>query len=133
MEWKRRVLTISSGPFLDENVGESTAASTGIVNYGVTRLRNTTSEGVWVLNAPVLGSKKTIIVSNTTKIFHIKTSGATINNSTDDVLTITPSTIMKELGIGVNLYGASTAQWYMVNDVGNINSSQVTVTLTSTT
>jgi hypothetical protein len=132
-KWINRVLTFYNGPINDETVNKSTAASTAIANYGVTQLKNGTSEGTWMLEAPVLGVQKVITVSNTTKIFHIKTLSATINNSTDDVLTVTPSTKMKELGVGFKFYGASTAQWYMVNDVGNINSSQVTITLTSTT
>jgi hypothetical protein len=132
-KWINRVLTFYNGPINDETVNKSTAASTAVANYGVTQLKNATSEGVWVLEAPVLGVKKTILVSNTTKIFHIKTNAATINNSTDDVLTVTPSTVMKELGVGFNFYGASTALWYLVNDIADINSSQVTITLTSTT
>ena len=132
-KWLRRVLTFYNGPINDESVNDSTAATTSLANYGVTQLRNATSEGTWVLNAPVLGVQKVITVSHTTKIFHIRTDAATINNSTDDVLTITPSTKMKELGCSVKLYGASTALWYLSNDVADINSSQLTVTLTSTT
>ena len=132
-KWIRRVLTFYNGPINDESVGESTAASTAISNYGVTRLRNTTSEGVWNIEAPVLGSEKVIIAADTTKIFHIKTTPAMINAATMDVLTITPSTKTKELGCGFKLYGASTVLWYLVSDNVNLDSSQLTVTLAATT
>lgn len=132
-KWIRRVLTFYNGPVNDESVAESTAASTGISNYGVTRFRNATSEGTWTIDAPVLGSEKTIIFSDTTKIFHIKTSPAMINAATMDVLTVTPSTVTKELGCGFKLYGASTVLWYLVSDNVNIDSSQLTVSLAATT
>ena len=113
-KYKKGRLKFYSGAVDDESVGQSTAASTGIANYGVTRLKNGTSEGTWVIDAPVLGARKTIIVSDTTKIFHIKTTPASINTTGYDVLTITPAatTQYPQLGVSVDLYGASTVLWY---------------------
>jgi hypothetical protein len=99
----------------------------------MTRIKYGSSEGTWVLEAPVLGAQKKIIVANTTCKVHIRTISATINNAADAVLNIQPQAGTKELGVGFNLYGASTAQWYLVSGISDITGADVTVSLTNTT
>lgn len=112
-KYKNGRLKFYSGAVDDESVATSTAASTSIANYGVTRLKNGTSEGTWVIDAPVLGAHKTIIVADTTKIFHIKTTPASVNTTGYDVINITnvATTQYPQIGVSVDLYGASTILW----------------------
>jgi hypothetical protein len=132
-KYKAGRLKYYSGAVDDESVSQSTAPSTAISNYGITRIKYGTSEGVWLLEAPVLGAQKKIVVADTTCKVYIRTIAATINNSTDDVLTIQPQAGAQELGVGFNFYGASTNQWYMVSGISDITGADVTITLTSTT
>jgi len=129
-KWVNRVLTYYNGPVNDESVGKSTAASTAISNYGVTHIKQA-SNAVFKFAAPRLGSRKTIIVADTTFVMTIIANAATINNSTDNKIVVSPTTKTKALGFGFELYGASTSQWYMRTGLADINSSQVTVTFTS--
>jgi len=129
-KWVNRVLTFYNGPVNDESVGESTAASTSVSNYGVTRCK-ATANTVWKFAAPRLGSRKTLIVADTTFAMTLIANAATINNSTDNKIVVTPTTKTKALGFGFELYGASTAQWYMRTGLSDINSTQVTLAFTS--
>ena len=122
-----------SGAVDDESVGQSTAPSTAVSNYGMTRIKYGSSEGTWLLEAPILGAHKQITVANTTCKVHIRTIAATINNSTDDVLTVQPQAGTKELGVGFKFFGASTAQWYMLSGISETTGADLIVSLTSTT
>jgi hypothetical protein len=122
-----------SGAVDDESVGQSTAPSTAIPNYGMTRIKHDSTSGVWLLEAPVLGAQKKIIVANTTSMIYIRTVAATINNSADAVLSIQPQAGTKELGVGFNFYGASTNQWYMVSGISEISGADIIVSLDPTT
>ena len=126
-------LKFSNGAVDDENVGESTAASTAISNYGVTRIMGGAASGVWLVAEPVLGAKKTILVSNSTRVHKIRTVNATINNSTDDVISVALSSKTATRGIGFDLYGASTVLWYLASGLSHTSSTQMVVSLTSTT
>jgi hypothetical protein len=129
-KWVNRVLTFYNGPVNDESVGQSTAASTTISNYGVTRCM-ATQNAIFKFAAPRLGSRKTLIVADTTWAITMIANAATINNSTDNKIVVTPTTKTKALGFGFDLYGASTAQWYMRTGLSDINSTQVTLAFTS--
>ena len=113
-KYKKGRLKYYSGAVDDESVAASTAPSTGIANYGVTRIKYGSSEGTWVVDAPVLGAHKVIIVSDTTCKVHIKTSPASMNTTGYDVLTIQPvaTTEYPQIGVSVHLYGASTILWF---------------------
>jgi hypothetical protein len=129
-KWVNRVLTFYNGPVNDESVNQTTGASTTITNYGVTRCM-ATANAVVKFAAPRLGSRKTMIVADTTFAITMIANAATINNSTDNKIVVTPTTKTKALGFGFDLYGASTSQWYMRTGLSDINSTQVTVTFTS--
>ena len=129
-KWVNRVLTFYNGPVNDESVDQTTGASTSVTNYGVTRCMATANVTV-KFAAPRLGSRKTLIVADTTFAISLNSNAATINNSTDSIITVTPTTKSKALGFGFDLYGASTSQWYMNTSLSDINSTQVTVTMTS--
>jgi hypothetical protein len=90
-----------------------------------------TANAVVKFAAPRLGSRKTMIVADTTFAITMIANAATINNSTDNKIVVTPTTKTKALGFGFDLYGASTSQWYMRTGLSDINSTQVTVTFTS--
>ena len=129
-------LKFRSGAVDDESVAASTAPSTGIANYGVTRIKTATSEGTWVIDAPVLGARKKIIISDTTCMVHIKTSPAYMNTTGYDVLTITnaATTMIPEIGASVDLFGASTVLWYMSLSAISLTSGAVaSVVLGATT
>lgn len=115
----------------DENVALSTAASTAIKNHGVTAI-NTTH--VRLIETPVKGCQKTVIFFGSSKAMKFRTISATINNSTDDVVTctFTSSTGMKR-GVEVSLYGQSTAQWYMGVGPNVAGAGGVTMKLSSST
>lgn len=121
-------MNVSTGcTVFDENVSLSTAAG-AVKNHGVT-ICNTTN--VRVVDAPVKGVRKKMIFMGTTKGAYLRTGGgATINNSTDDVLAVTlASTIAATHGYPIELFGYSTAQWYM----GACPSTSVTLALSSST
>lgn len=127
-----QLMKVSTGCSVhDENVGLSTAASTAIKNHGVTII-NTTH--VRLIETPVKGCRKTIIFHNSTKAMKFRTISATINNSTDDVVTctFTSSTGMKR-GVELNLFGQSTAQWYMGVGCNVAGAGGVTLKLSSST
>ena len=129
-KWVNRVLTFYNGPVNDESVNQTTGASTTITNYGVTRCM-ATANAVVKFAAPRLGSRKTMIVADTTFAITMIANAATINNSTDNKIVVTPTTKTKALGFGFDLYGASTSQWYMRTGLSDINSTQVTLAFTS--
>jgi len=129
-KWVNRVLTYYNGPINDESVGKSSAASTAISNFGVTRCF-ASANATFKFAAPRLGSRKTIIIADTTFVMTVIANAATINNSTDNKIVVSPTTKTKALGFGFELYGASTAQWYMRTGLSDINSTQVTLAFTS--
>jgi hypothetical protein len=120
-------MKVSSGCAIhDESIVKSTAASTAIKNHGLTFINTTHPR---YIEAPVLGCRKDLVFHGTTKAMKVRTIGALINNSTDDVLTVTiTSSTAKHKGHHVTLFGASTVLWYMGAEVG-----QLTLKLTSTT
>jgi hypothetical protein len=125
--YKNGRLQFHSGAIDDESVGSSTAASTAHTNYGVTRITSS-QNAVFKFDTPVLGARKTIIVSDSTWANTLLFTGASINNATFNKITVTLSSVLSELGYGIDLYGASTVLWYMRQGNVDINSSQVTVT-----
>ena len=131
--WKQNGLYFKSGAVGDESVSATTAASTGVANYGVS-LFNTKAAATYTLNAPLLGSRKTVIVADTTFTQKIKTGGATINESSAaDVISVALTTATKISGFAVELYGASTSMWYMAGSAVDLATSQIAVTVTSAT
>lgn len=106
------IMEVSTGCAIhDFNIAASTAGSTAIKNHGVTVI-NTTH--VRLIETPTSGCEKTLIFHGTTKAMVVRTIGATINNSTDDVLQVTlTSATGKHKGFTAKLYGLSTAKWYM--------------------
>ena len=129
-KYKNGRLKYYNGAVDDETVNQTTGASTTISNYGVTRCM-ATANATMKFAAPVLGARKTLIVADTTFAMTIIANAATINNSTDNKIVVTPTTLTKALGVGFELYGASTAQWYMVNGVSDIAGADVTVVFSS--
>jgi len=129
--WKQNGLYFKSGAVGDESVADTTAASTAVDNYGVTLLRST-ANATYALNAPLLGSRKTVIFGDSTYVQKLKFTGASVNeDGTHDVLAVTLDTNQSPVGFAVDLYGASTAKWYMAT--ADFGSSQVALTLTSAT
>jgi len=129
-KWKKGNLHFYNGGVGDDSVGESTAASTTIANYGITRLKSSAAV-TWKVLPPQLGSHKKLIVSDSTWASTIIFNAATVNNSTDNKIVVTLTTKTKALGVGFDLHGATTALWYMNTSLSDINSTQVTVTMTS--
>lgn len=125
-------LVVSTGCSIkDENVVLSTAASTAIKNHGLCVINTTHPR---LIETPVKGCKKTVIFYGSSKAMKFRTIGATINNSTDDVVTctFTSSTGMKR-GIELNLYGQSTSKWYMGVGPAVTGAGGVTLKLSSST
>jgi hypothetical protein len=115
----------------DKNIVLSTAASTAIKNHGVCVI-NTTH--VRVIEAPVKGCRKTVVLFNSTLAMKFRTAGATINNSTDDVVTCTFTSSTGTIkGVELNLYGYSTSQWYMGVGPTVSGAGGVTLKLSSST
>jgi hypothetical protein len=129
-KYKNGRLKYYNGAVDDETVNETTGASTAISNYGVTRMMSSIA-ATWKFAAPVLGARKTLVVADTTWVTTIIANAATINNSTDNKIVVTLTTMAKALGLGFELYGASTAQWYMVSGISDIAGSDVTVVISS--
>lgn len=110
--WKQFGLYFKGGPVGDESVTTTTAASTAVPNYGVTLLKST-ADATYVLEAPLLGSRKTVIFASS-YTQKVRTNGASINvNSTIDVISCQLDPTAVDYGCAVDLYGASTSVWYM--------------------
>ena len=135
-KYKKGRLKYYSGAVDDESVAASTAPSTGVANYGVTNIKYGSSEGTWVIDAPVLGAHKKIIVSGSTCKVHIKTAPASMNTSGFSVLSIqnAATTMIPQLGASVELYGASTVLWYMsLSAISLTSGAVVSLSVTTTT
>ena len=123
-------LQFRQGAVDDESIWSRTAASTVNTNYGVTRV-SATQNATFKFDTPVLGARKTVIVADTTFVMTLLWTGATINNSTDNKIVVSPTTKTKALGYGIDLYGASTVLWYMRQGNIDVNSSQMGVAFSS--
>lgn len=126
-----QIMDVTTGCSIrDKNVSVSTGGN--ISNHGFTVVNTTV---VSVVAAPVLGCRKEILFQGTTKQMAIRTAGATINNSIDDVVLVTlTSATGAQRGYGITLHGASSSLWYMnAGAAGRSTQSQATVSLTSTT
>jgi hypothetical protein len=121
-----------SGAVDDESVTQSTAASTAISNYGVTRLMGGAASIIWNIDAPVLGAKKTIVIANSTRIHIVKTAPATINNSSCNYLSVALSSKAEARGVAFDLYGASTILWYLASGVNQSSNTGLKISLTTT-
>jgi hypothetical protein len=127
-----QLMDVSTGCAVhDKNIALSTAASTGLKNHGVTVINTTHPR---YIEAPIKGCHKVLIFKDTTKAMKVRTLNALINNSTDDVVTVTftSSTGMKR-GLKLDLYGYTTALWYMGVGPAVAGAGGVTVKLSSST
>jgi len=103
----------------DENVAKSTAASTGLDNYGWTVVTTTLNQQ---LDAPKLGAIKDIIVNVTTgKKARIKTGSTAIffnsSNGKDFIIEVTQAKAnVSNHGYHLRLVGESTKQWWTASN-----------------
>lgn len=121
---------VSTGcAWIDENVAtaKSTAATT-FKNHGLSVVGTTIPN---LVAAPQKGIIKDVLFYGTTKAMKLKAStGVTINNATDTVVTVTLGTTkLKEIGCPMRLVGMSTSKWWLLMSP----STSVTVTLASAT
>ena len=126
-----QVMYVSTGcKVVDENV--STAGSTLSTTFKSNGFSVISSTHVCTLAAGSKGDVKEILFQGTTLQMALKTAGGmTINNSTDDVITVLLGTTKaKEIGAVAKLTAASTAKWWLDMSYG---SSDITVTLSSAT
>ena len=123
-------LKFHSGAVDNEVVNISSAATTAITNYGVTLIKQA-SNAIFKFDPPVLGAKKTIIIADTTFQMTLIAASATINNSTDNKIVVTPTTGEREMGHSFDFYGMSTVLWYMHANIPHATTVLAGVAFTS--
>jgi hypothetical protein len=123
-------LKFHSGAVDNEVVNKTSAASTAITNYGVTRC-HASANATFKFDPPVLGAHKTIIIADTTWVMTIVAAAATINTAAVDTITVTPTTTVNEtIGRSFDFYGASTSVWYMASNIPYVSTANSGITLT---
>ena len=126
-----QIQNVSTGCTIrDENVATSgSTLSTTFKNNGLSVISTT---HVCTLGAPAKGVRKDIIFTGSTLQMALKMGGsATINNSTDDVVTVTLGTTKAaQIGQKMTFFGLSTAKWWLGTAIGT---SDVSITLSSAT
>ena len=123
-------LKFHSGAVDNEVVNISSAATTAITNYGVTVIKQG-SNAVFKFDPPCLGARKTIIITDTTFQMTLIAAQATINNSTDNKIVVTPTTGEEPIGHSFDFYGKSTSLWYMHANIPHITTDLAAVVFSS--
>lgn len=96
---------------INENVTRTTAASTGIANYGVTILA-ATQAATFNMDAPDRKGISKRIISLSSFVFKIRTNPAGVNRSTYRQVQVTNSSKYKWKGTAIDMVSYSTVLWY---------------------
>lgn len=109
----------NGGDLVNFNYTETASTAANLTNYGITDIASTAAKS-YVLDAPVKGAIKELVMSAATTTINTVVCGSTINGISVGGSATTRKLTFNAINEAVTLRGLSATKWLVVNNTGGV-------------